>query len=206
AVTSLETEINLEAQPQNLERNQEEGLITSGELSFSSYEHSIESMDYRYEPWTSNKSEFAVNLVRIDENGTMHKLNQYMGWNLGTKIISQISKNDIGDMQYVWSHHADNWEPWSNPWIPNVTQSGVNMVFWNTFERDWNRSQKGLGTVTASGSTAILKGNMKYSSEWYAWIPETVQVHYTRFDWIYYDWAHWNNSWKSKFRLWRVGS
>ena len=54
------------------------------------------------------------------------------------------------------------------------------------------------------GSTIYLVGRRKYDEEWYARIPETLELHYTRFDWIYNNWAHWNNSWKSKFRLWRV--
>lgn len=49
-----------------------------------------------------------------------------------------------------------------------------------------------------------LKPIQKYTSEWYAWIPSTAQIHYTRFHWIYDNWAHWNNSWKSDYRIWRV--
>ena len=117
--------------------------------------------------------------------------------------ISEIKKNDIGSTRYVWAHHASNWEPWSNPWT-EATQNGVNMVFWNTFERDWNRSSKQIGTCSASGTTIYLAGNMRFSSEWYSWIPSTANIHFTRFEWIYNDWAHWNSSWKAKFRLWRV--
>ena len=176
----------------------------SRSLSFSSYEHSIESNSYRYEPWTSGKSEFAVTAIRIDPSGTFHLIYQTNSGSFKTwQKISEIKKNDIGSTRYVWAHHASNWEPWSNPWT-EATQNGVNMVFWNTFERDWNRSSKQIGTCSASGTTIYLAGNMRFSSEWYSWIPSTANIHFTRFEWIYNDWAHWNSSWKAKFRLWRV--
>ena len=78
------------------------------------------------------------------------------------------------------------------------------MVFWNTFERDWNRSPKALGTCEANGKTINLFGEMKYKDNWYTWMPSTTQIHYTRFQWLDANWAHWNNSWKAKFRLWKV--
>ncbi len=78
------------------------------------------------------------------------------------------------------------------------------MVFWNTYERDWNRSPKLLGKATACGSTIYLKGNRKYDSEWYAWMPGTIQIHYTKFQWIYDNWQHMSSSWKSKLNLRRV--
>lgn len=205
AVTTLEIKQNRNAIPQNLIRtqgHQEPSNSARGTLSFSSYEHSIESNSYRYEPWTSGKSEFAVNAYRIDPNGTPHWIYN----SNGTKVINDIKKSEIGSVRYKWSHHAPDWKPWSNPWTPNVTQYNVNMVYWNTFERDWNRSPKGLGTCSANGTTIHLAGRRKYTSEWYAWIPSTTNIHYTRFQWIYDNWAHWNSSWKSQFRLWRVGA
>ena len=200
AVTTLKIEIKENAEFQMEEGRPSKGPQPKASLSFSSYEHSIKSNAYRYEPWTSGKSEFAVNAYRIDPNGTVHWIYDPSG----TKVISKIKKNQIGSMRYVWSHHASNWQPWSNPWTPNVTQYGVNMVYWNTFERDWNRSPKELGTCSANGTTIYLSGKRKYTSEWYSWIPETAHIHYTRFQWVYSDWAHWNNSWKADFRLWRV--
>ena len=203
AVTTLKTEENKEALPRN-PQTRSEGKIgvreAKASLSFSSYEHSIESTAYRYE--SSGKSEFAVNAYRIDPTGTVHWIYD----SSGTKVINKIKKSQIGTTRYVWSHHASDWKPWSNPWTPNVTQYGVNMVFWNTFERDWHRSPKALGTCSANGTTIHLAGRRKYDSEWYSWIPSTTNIHYTRFQWIYSTWAHWNSSWKAKFRLWRVGN
>ena len=165
--------------------------------SYSSNEFGIKSSAYKYESWLGGKSEFAVNAYRIEPNGTVHWI--YSG--SGTKVISSIT---TGSIKYKWSHHASDWQPYSNPWTPYATQYGVNMVYWNTFERDWNRSSKGLGTCTANGTTIYLAGKRKYTSEWYTWIPSTTHIHYTRFDWINSSWAHWNNSWKAWFRIWKV--
>ena len=180
---------------------------SSSEISFSSYEFGIKESYYMYEPWQSGKSEFSVSTVRIDDTGTLHLVNPW-GWG-GTflrewRTLYKIDSDDDGVMHEKWRYHASNWQPWSNPWTPQVIQSGVNMVFWNTFERDWNRSPKPLGTCTASGLSVYLQGNMKYNDNWYTWIPNTTQIHYTRFQWLDSNWAHWNNSWKAWFRLWKV--
>lgn len=204
AVTTLRTDVNLNAVSMDVEQESASSMMMGGQLSFDSYEHSIESSAYRYEPWTSGRSEFAVTAYRIDPSGAVHWL--YNQNDNSSKVISEITTNQVGSIRYVWSYHAANWTPWSNPWTHNVIQNGVNMVFWNTFERDWNRSPKELGTCSANGSTINLSGRRRYSSEWYAWIPSTAQIHYTKFEWVHSNWAHWCNSWKSKFRIWRVGA
>jgi len=201
AVSTLRIPQQRNARPMNPKSKTTNGTKSGSVLSFSSNEHSIESQSYRYENggfW--NKSEFAINAYRIDPSGDVHWIYDPSG----SKVINKIKPNQIGTTRYKWSHHASNWEPWSNPWTPNAYQNNVNMVYWNTYERDWNRSPKGLGTCSANGTTIYLSGKRKYTSEWYAWIPSTTNIHYTRFQWVYDNWAHWNNSWKSKFRLWRV--
>ncbi len=172
--------------------------------SFSSREHRIKGANYQYESRWSGKSEFAIVGYRIEPNGTHHW--EYSGRH-GHKVISKISRSAVqtAKMQWNWSHHSDDWQPFYNSWnFPNYPQGGVNYFYWNTFERDWNRDLKALGTVSRNGTTIHLKGNMRYSSNWYAWIPNTVHIHNTQFVWIDYYWSHWNNSWKSDFRLWKV--
>ena len=183
-------------------KGQEPMNYVSSTKSFSSYEHRIKGGSYKYESWTGGKSEFAITAYRIEPNGTHHWI--YSG--SGHKVINKIkrSHSDNWTWQYKWSHHAANWTPYYNSWNFPTYQSGVNYVFWNTYERDWNRSDKSLGTVSANGTTLYITGRRKYTSEWYAWIPSTLQVHNTQFVWIDYYWAHWNNSWKSDFRLWKV--
>ena len=183
-----------------------QGNNTSNQLastkSFSSREHRIKGSSYRYESWTGGKSEFAIEAYRIEPNGTHHWIYNSSGY----KGISKISKNHVSGsvMQWNWSHHASDWLPRYNSWSFPSVQSGVNYVYWNTYERDWNRSPKSLGNVTRNGTTLYYSGRMRYSSEWYAWIPSTLHIHNTQFTWIDYYWAHWNNSWKSDFRIWKV--
>ena len=169
--------------------------------SFSSYEHSIKGSAYRYEPWTSGKSEFAITGKRIDQNGGVHSIYP-KDW----QLINKISRSDASNsrMQHEWRFHASNWQPWYNSWFFPSTQTNVNFVFWNTFERDWNRSNKHLGNFFGNGKAVGLFGRRKYNSEWYAWIPSTLWVHNTQFVWIDFYWAHWNNSYKSDFRIWKV--
>lgn len=200
AALTIRIPANNNATPMNLQRSTATPGSTTGTRSFSSYEHSIESQTYRYESPYSGKSEYAVYAIRIDNFGQDSWI-----YNSGIhKTISTFSINEIGSIKYIWSHHASDWQPWSNPNTPNVQQNNVNMVFWNTFEYDWNRSDKTLGTVTHMNNTCYMRGNMKYNENWYSWDPATSQVHYTRFEWIDQDWAHWNNSYKSKFRIWKV--
>lgn len=168
---------------------------------FHSYEHSI-NLGYGYESRWSGKSEFAISHGYIKPNGQVLSL---FGGTSGHKVISQINRNQTyGQIQHKWSYHADDDNPKYNSWFFPTIQNGVHYMFWNTYERDWNRLPKGLGTVIRNGGMVRLTGNMKYNSDWYAWIPSTVWVHNTQFVWIDYYWAHWNNSWKSKFRIWKV--
>ncbi|MGB0392081.1 MAG: hypothetical protein ACPGRC_11200 [Salibacteraceae bacterium] len=206
SVTTLETAEDKNFEALNSSRSTGSAGSVSGNMSFSSREYGIKSVAYRYEKY--GKSEFAVTTVNIKPNGQKHWIyngisgSQYKSNN--AQLIGEIHKNQITHTQYKWAFHAGNYQPWSNPWTPNVVQNGVNVVFWNTFERDWNHSQKGIGTCSANGTSVSLTGNMKYSSEWYTWIPSTANIHYTRFQWLDWDWAHWNSSWKAPFRLWKV--
>lgn len=201
AVTTLTTEQNITATPLITEGSQANSGNQDGTLAFHSYEHKI---NYRYESGFRNRSEFTLQAIRIDPSGNVHWIhNQGLGGEPRIQI-NRIKTQYIGVTLLKWVEHSPNFEPWSNPWTPSFPQNGVNMVYWNTYERDWHRSSKGLGTVTHAGSTINLAGRRKYTSEWYAWVPSTAQVHYTRFQWIYDHWAHWNNSWKSDYLIWRV--
>lgn len=163
-------------------------LKSISSTSYSSYEYSIEE-GYEYESWISGKSEFCVEALRIDPEGLVHWIYNSSWW----KEIAEVSHDDIGDTLYTWSHHADNWTPYE-----------TNFVYWNTFERDWNRSDKDLGTATQNGVTVYLSDRMRYDDNWYAWYPPTLQLHYTRFDWTNYEGFNWNSNWKSKFCIRKV--
>jgi hypothetical protein len=191
---------NFNSTPMNLDRSLGTPGSTNGTRSFSSREVSIESPLYRFESPFSGKSEYAISGQRKDIYGRAH-------WEYDgdfQKTITTFSDNEFGTIKYVWSHHSGDYQPWANANTPNYDQIGKEYFFWNTFEYDWNRSGKNIGKVTHMDSTSYVYGNMKYRENWYSWEPSTVQIHYTRFEWIDYDWAHWNNSYKSKFRIWKV--
>lgn len=206
SVSTLETDENKDFEALNSSRSTGAAGSTAGSMSFASHEYGIKTITYKYEKY--GKSDFAVTTINIKPNGQKHWIynglngSQYKSNN--AQVIGKIHQSDVSYMQNKWAFHAGNYQPWSNPWTPNVVQNGVNVVFWNTFERDWNHSSKGIGTCSANGTSVSLEGNMKYSSEWYTWIPSTANIHYTRFQWLDWDWAHWNSSKKAWFRLWKV--
>lgn len=210
AVSTLKVEQDLNAQVEPLDVSQgavskkEFSMARSNKYSFSSYEHSIKSHSYRYESWVSAKSEFSVVAFRIGPDGAVQSIYSSGSPAQNYSEINKISSSEIGTLLYKWHHHADNWQPWSNPNTPHAIQSNVNMVYWNTYERDWNNSAKPLGGGTANGVSISMQGRMKYSNEWYTWHPSTVKIHYTKFYWIFAYGPQWQDSYKARFRLWKV--
>lgn len=172
----------------NVKKNTVEILPPKGSNKSTTAFHSHEyKINYRYE--SSGKSEFCIIAYRIDPSGTVHWIYNSSGW----KEIAKVKKNDIGKSLSKWTSHSGNYTPYNQ-----------NYVFWNTYERDWNRSKKLIGDPTANGTHIYMYGRRKYESEWYAWIPSTVQIHNTDLNYIYWNWARWYNSWKSDYRIWRV--
>jgi hypothetical protein len=155
-------------------------------IRFDSKELKIKN-GYRYESAAS--SEYAIQGYRIESNGTVHWVYSGSGW----KVIKDIKKNQIGTTVLAPSLHANVWLPYSN-----------NKFFWNTFERDWYSSEKDLGSASFGGTTIYLSGRRQNTSEWYAWIPSTVQIHATPFEW--YGWETSVNfaSWKADYVIHRV--
>lgn len=157
---------------------------TQSTTAFSSNEFRI---NYRYERY--GKSEFCIVAYRIDPNGTVHWIYNSHGW----KLIAKVSKKEIGKDLRKWSSHCGNYTPYEQ-----------NFVFWNTFERDWMRSEKYLGYGSANGTRVTLVGRVKYRNEWYSYHQNDVNDNPTDLNYIYYHWAKWHNNYKSKFRIWRV--
>lgn len=50
-----------------------------------------------------------------------------------------------------------------------------NYIYWNSFERDWARTKKTLGTIVVYNQPYYLYGNMHYESDWYAFDPNNLQ-------------------------------
>jgi len=160
----------------------------SGDIRFDSKEVKINE-GYRYETGLS-RSEYSIVGYRMKSDGTNPEwVYDASGW----KKIGEIKKSEIGSTKTFQTLHACQWLPYTD-----------NKFYWNTFERDWNRSQKDLGSASYGGKTIYLGGNMRYDGDWYAYIPSTVNIHNTPFDW--FGWEIYVNfySWKADYIVYDV--
>lgn len=110
------------------------------------------------------------------------------------KEIKKVDKDDINVMLYHWEQVCDN----------EVTPFSTNFVYWNTYERDWAKSDKTLGDATKNGSTIHLSGKRKYTGDWFAFEPTDIKDNPIDLNYIYYNWAKWHDSDNSKVKIWRI--
>lgn len=150
------------------------------------------NLNYRFE--SCGNSEYAVNRWHILPNGVhqgaINGLNKYE-----EEKIAEVDKDDIGKDLTIWFKLAvDEYED------PLADQG----IFWNTFERDWWRSPKLLGSPSLNGTKIYLYGNMHYSSDWYAFDPDDIMESRVDLETLYSSWAIWYESDHAKERLWRT--
>ncbi len=175
------------AMPSSEEQHVEESderVITQ----FNSEEISIKP-GYRHEEGINVKSEFCYIGARAYTGGPSYFIfsSQYIK-------IKEIRPDDLGDIFIEPRLHSPVFTPYAN-----------NKVYWNTFERDWNRGIQDLGTVlNIFGGNVYLPGNMRYAGDWYAWIPETVNVHATPFEWFGWEESVRFESWKSIYEVHKI--
>lgn len=96
----------------------------------------------------------------------------------------------------VSSHHAEDLTPYNSV-----------KIFWNTFERDWNRSMKFMGTGEALGKSYNFGGCARYDEDWYTFIPSTITngMHNTPFEWFNQGATFINyESWKSFYDVVKI--
>ncbi len=158
-------------------------------IRFDSRELKIQN-GYRYE--TVGASEYAIIGVRIQNNPIGNGLT-HIPYGVSSKVIVDIASNQIGNTVNAPSLHANVWLPYAD-----------NPFFWNTYERDWSYSPKNLGTATFDGTPVWFAGERKYESEWYAWLPSTLQDHATPFDWFGWETSVNFYSWKADYVVHRV--
>lgn len=152
---------------------------------FSSYEYRV---NYNYEPWPG-RTEFTIIACRISPTGGVYWIYNSGGW----MEINKVQRSEIGHDLTKWVLHSYNYTPYN-----------TNYVYWNTFERDWNRSLKPLGTATENGTTIHLSGNMHHNGDWYGWDPANLQDYNTDCAYIYSNWAKMYENSKGKYKIWRV--
>lgn len=159
--------------------------------------HSFENqINHRYD--NTPNSEFCITAVGFsDVDAVLYTpFRMPNGTTKNWKKINDINKKDINKLQYKWVHlFGSNYG--------YTVNSGLK-IYWNTFERDWYRSPKDIGSVVSGGSTYYLAGNMHYSSDWYAFSPSSVQSNMLNVSHILSNWAIWSDVTKSKLRFWKV--
>jgi len=161
---------------------------------YDSYEYRI---NYRYE--NSGKSEFCITGGDI----------QTTTW--GRSFLMPKSGSNYKEWKEIASVDKDDIEKDLEGWVPLCNfHKDEKTLFFNTYERDWYSSKKFLGhgqayvgNTNANGHI-YLYGNMKYESNWYTFDPsEALDSHWLNLNHIYWSWAQWFNSSKSKLRIWR---
>lgn len=153
---------------------------------------------YRHETGNLNKSEFCVVGCWVDSLGEAPA---------GTPLFYQLSggnKDHSFKIKEVTPTHVTS-GTWQNNLdfvhVINLQQQWSEQVFWNTFERDWNRSWKTLGEGTVFEKPWLMWGNMRYNNDWYAFIPNTVQNHSLDYWWFVNGTEVTYDSWKSSYKL-----
>ncbi len=152
---------------------------------------------YRYETGSWNRSEFALIVSRTS---TGYPTNfEFMNDN--NDHSTTLTKMHPGTLNF--NHH------FVVNYLPIYGSNGYK-VYWNTFERDWNRQPKSLGyalnVLGAPGNIddVVLAGRMRYNGDWYQWIPSTLHLHRYPIEW--YQWeteVNWNN-WKSNINVYPI--
>ena len=150
---------------------------------------------YRYEPWSWDNSEFALAITKTTIGYPSH----HIFWNSNNdRTVTIMEMDNLGTFNV---NHA-----FAPNYVPTYGLNGYK-IFYNTFERDWNRQPKSLGyalNVLGSPGTnddTYLSGRRRYNGDWYQWIPSTLSSHPLPINW--YQWLTVINpsSWKSNMSI-----
>ena len=165
----------------------------SGDTYFQSTRIKIKS-GYRHEQG-AGKSEFCIGGAIVRQGSPPANFLHLTNNNDHSLKIKEVTKNQVNSSSnvYVTSHHSGNYTPYSS-----------NKVYWNTFERDWNRSIQDLGSGNTFGEQWYFWGRARYANDWYQWIPSTVNIHATPFEWFGWETEIPFSSWKSEYNLVKV--
>ena len=157
---------------------------------YSSHEYQI---NHRYD--NTSRSEFCITGAHITENGSVRLICRKSNGTFDTwKKIAEVHKNNVGQLRTQWEQFCSN----------EVLPFSQNFIFWNTYERDWAKSEKDLGQATRNGTTIYLYGRRHFSSEWYAYDPSQLTNNPVDLTTIYNSWAKWHDNSKGRFRIWRI--
>ncbi|MDL2230824.1 hypothetical protein LJB75_00210, partial [Bacteroidales bacterium OttesenSCG-928-L19] len=149
----------------------------------------------------SGKSELCVTSLIIDEFGYWEAIQS--DWYL----IDKVKKKDIGKPLSKWVTFC---RP-NSIFMNDVVPFACNYLFWNTFERDWAKSNKNFGIGTANGTIVYLSGRAKSSSNWFAFNPslspndpQSVQRNSLDFTHIFHYWTKRHSSNNGYLQVWKI--
>lgn len=152
---------------------------------------------YGYEQGLFNwHSEFCINAVVVYNNGPANFI--YLPVQ-GSNSDKSIKIRDVHEAEVGGSSLITVDEYFSPDYSNN---SAFVAVYWNTFERDWNRSRQFLGNSNSSDPyTWYLQGNMRYAGDWYQWIPSTTREHSFPYHWFGWESSIKFENWKSSITI-----
>lgn len=149
---------------------------------------------YRHEQG-SNRSEFCINAVVVPLSGSPYYSYYTTSNNNDNSLrVKKVTKSQVNSSAWVtinnfW-HHDD------------VKPSADNKVYWNSFERDWNRGPQSLGGGVTFNKVWVMAGRMRYVNDWYTFQPNTVSVsHDIKFWWFDSGTPVVFDNWKSSYSL-----
>ena len=154
-------------------------------------------INIRYE--TTGKSEFCITGIHVTEDGTYGDISRSADYYKDYHLVSKVSKNDIGVQLNKW---VDFCKPYCIA-IPDLYPMQYNYIYWNSFERDWARTKKPLGTIVVYNQPYYLYGNMHYISDWYAFDPDNLQNNRLDIENIYYNGSQLFENNKGSIKIWR---
>lgn len=172
-----------------------DGTDPTERFYLSSYEYKI---NVRNEG--TGKSEFCVAGLIIDEDGDCAYITLWDNNGKDYRQIAKIAKNDVGVQLYKWVTFVHP----QDVLMPDLAPLGYNYVFWNSFERDFARSQKLLGSFTAYGTPYYFYGRMKNNTDWYAYNPTTIQSHNINLTYIFNNGSQLFSNSKGNLGIWRI--
>lgn len=129
---------------------------------------------YRYESGLGMKSEFCISGAIVRYNSPPVNFLHITNNNDMSLKIREVKKSEVesSTMINVTSSHLNQ----------NLTPYNENLVYWNTFERDWNRTLQNFGNGSTFNQDWYVGGNARYSGDWYARTPNTVKDNSTNFE------------------------
>lgn len=148
---------------------------------------------YGYETGGSNKSEYAL-VATYNSSGYPSNF-----------VFSSNDDNSVTYKKFLPGTHNVNLY-FSPNYVPTYGLSGFK-VFWNTFERDWNRSPKSLGYALnvlgepGTNDDTYLSGRRRYDGDWYAWVPNTLPSHELPIGWYQWETEINFDNWKANINV-----